>query len=45
MILAETRYETYNSKFLPIIKALKTWEYYLEDFQHKVLMLTDNNNL
>ena len=30
MILAETRYKTYNAELLVIIKAFKTWCYYLE---------------
>ena len=45
MILAETSYETYNGEFLAIIKAFKTWRYYLKGFQHKVFVLTDHNNL
>ena len=45
MILAETRYETHNSKLLDIIKAFKTWRHYLEGYKHKVLVFTDHNNL
>ena len=30
MILAETRYETYNGKFLAIVEVFKIWRYYLE---------------
>ena len=45
MIPAETQYETYNGKLLAIIKAFKTWLYYLEDCQYKMLVFTDHNNL
>ena len=45
MILTETRYETHNDELLAIVKVFKTWKYYLKGFQHKVLMLTDYNNL
>ncbi len=45
MILAETRYETYDSELLAIVEAFKTWRYYLEGCKHKVLVLTDYNNL
>ena len=45
MIPAETRYETHNGKFLATIETFKTWKYYLEGSQHKVLILTDHNNL
>ena len=45
IILVETRYKTYNGKLLAIIKAFKTWKYYLESSQHKVLILTNHNNL
>ena len=45
MILAETRYETHNSKFLAIIKAFKVWRHYLEDCKYKFLVLTNHNNL
>ncbi len=45
MILAKTWYETHNSKLLVIVKAFKTWSNYLEGFNHKVLILIDNNNL
>ena len=30
MILAETRYKTYDGKLLAIVKAFKTWRHYLE---------------
>ena len=32
MIPAETRYETNEDELLAIIKAFKTWKYYLESF-------------
>ena len=45
MIPAETRYETHNGKLLAIVEAFKTWRHYLEGSQHKVLVLTNHNNL
>ncbi len=45
MIPIETRYETHNGELLEILEAFKTWRYYLEGCKHKVLMLTDHNNL
>ena len=45
MIPAETRYETHDGKFLAIVEAFKTWQYYLEGCKHEVLVLTDHNNL
>ena len=45
MILAKTRYKTYDSERLAIVKAFKTWKYYLKGCKHKVLVLTDHNNL
>ena len=45
MIPAETWYETHDSELLAIVKAFKTWRHYLEDYKHKVLVLTDYNNL
>ena len=45
MIPAKTRYETYNGELLAIVEAFKTWRHYLEGSQHKVLILTDHNNL
>ena len=45
MIPAETRYKTHNGELLAIVKAFKTWKYYLEDSRHKVLVLTNHNNL
>ena len=45
MIPAETRYETHDGKLLAIVEAFKTWRHYLEGCKHKVLVLTDHNNL
>ena len=45
MIPAETRYETHNGKLQAIFEAFKTWWNYLEGYKHKVLMLTDHNNI
>ena len=45
MIPAETRYETHNGELLAIVEAFKTWQHYLEGCKHKVLVLTDHNNL
>ena len=45
MIPAKTCYKTYNGEFLAIVKAFKTWRHYLEGCKHKVLVLTDYNNL
>ena len=45
MIPAKTQYETHNGKFLAIVQAFKTWHNYLESCKHKVLVLTDHNNL
>ena len=45
MISAETRYETHNAELLAIGKAFETWRHYLEACKHKVLVLTDHNNL
>ena len=45
IIPAETRYEMYDSELLAIVEVFKTWKHYLKGFQHKVLVLTNNNNL
>ena len=45
MILAETRYKTYDGEFLAIVKAFKAWKHYLEGSRHEVLVLTNHNNL
>ena len=45
MILAKTRYKTYDDELLAIVKAFKTWRYYLKGCKYEVLVLTDYNNL
>ena len=45
MISAQTRYETHNGKLVAIVKAFKSWRHYLEESQHKVLVLTNHSNL
>ncbi len=45
MIPAETWYETHNNELLAIVKAFKTWRYYLENCKHEVLVLTDHKNI
>ena len=45
MILAETWYETHDSKLLIFLEVFKTWKHYLEGYKHEFLMLTDQNNL
>ena len=45
MILAKTRYKTYKNELLAIVEAFKTWRHYLKGCKHKVLMLTNHNNL
>ena len=45
MIPIETRYESHDGELLAIVETFKTWQYYLEDWKHKVLVLTDHNNL
>ena len=45
MIPIKTRYKTHNGKLLAIVEAFKTWRHYLEGCKHKVLMLTNHNNL
>ena len=45
MILAKAWYKTHDGKFLVIVEAFKTWWHYLEGCKHKVLMLTNHNNL
>lgn len=44
MNLLKIRYETHDSEFLIIVKAFPTWQHYLEDFKHKVFLLTHYNN-
>ena len=45
IIFIEIWYKTNDSKLLAIIKAFKTWKYYLESYKYKVLMFTNHNNL
>ena len=45
LILAETRYKTYNQELLAIVAAFKQWRHYLEGSTHTVEVLTDHNNL
>ena len=35
----------YDNELLAIVVALKTWKYYLKDFQHEVFIFTNHNNL
>ena len=44
MILAKTWYKTHVGELLAIIKAFKTWQHYLEDCKHKVLILGNHDN-
>ena len=44
-IPAETWYKTHNAELLAIVEAFKIWRHYLEGCKHKVLVLTDPNNL
>lgn len=45
MIPTETKYKTHNRNLLTIVKVFKTWYHYLKDCNHKVLILTNHNNL
>ena len=45
MIPAETRYKMHDGELLANVEAFMTWRHYLEGFRHKVLVLTDHNNL
>ena len=45
IIPVETRYKTYDGELLAIVKAFQTWQQYLEGYKHKVLVLTNHNNL
>ena len=45
IIPAEIKYKMHNGELLAILKVFKTWKHYLEGSQHKVLMLTNHNNL
>ena len=45
MIPAKTWYKTHDDKLLAIIEAFKTWRHYLKGCKHKVVILTNHNNL
>ena len=45
IILAKTRYKTYDVEFLAIVKAFKTLCHYLESCKYEVLIFTNHNNL
>ena len=45
MVLAKTRYKTYNSELLAIVEDFKTWKHYLEGFQYKIFVLHNYKNL
>ena len=45
MIPAKSRYKTHDGELLAIVKAFKIWQHYLESCKHKVLVLTNHNNL
>ena len=45
MILSETWYKTYDADLLAVFEAFKTWKHYLKGCKHKVLVLTNHNNL
>lgn len=45
MLPAERNYETRDAELLAIVEDFKTWHHYLEGAAHKILVLTDHNNL
>ena len=45
IIPIETCYENHDNDLLAIVEAFKTWKRYLEDCKHKLLVLTNYNNL
>ena len=45
MIPAKTSYTIHDGELLAIVEAFKTWRHYLEGCKHKVLVLTNHNNL
>ena len=45
MIPAKTQYETYDAELLAIVEVFKTWCYYSKGCKHKVVVLTNHNNL
>ena len=44
MILTRIQYKSHNSELSPIVKAFKTWQYYLNGYKYKVLIFTNYNN-
>lgn len=45
MISAKTNYGIHEYEFLAIIKTFKTWEHYIKNFNYKLLILTNHNNI
>ena len=45
IIPAKTRYKTHDAKLSAIIEAFQIWQHYLKGCKHKVLVLTNHNNL
>ena len=45
MIPTKTCYKIDNGELLAIIEVFKTRRHYLEDYKHKVFVLTNYNNL
>ena len=45
IIPAETQYKTHDGELLAIVEAFKRLQHYLKICKHKVLVLTDHNNL
>ena len=45
IIPVKTWYKTHDSELLTIVKAFKTWWYYLKGCKYKVLVFTNHNNL
>ena len=42
---AKIWYKTHHNELLAIVEVFKTWQHYLKGCKHKVLMLTNYNNL
>ena len=45
MIFAKAQYKTHDNELLAIVEAFQSWQYCLKDCKHKVLVLTNYNNL
>ena len=45
MIPIKTWYKTYKNEILAIVEPFNTWCHYLEGCKHKILILTDHNDL